>query len=115
MNSSNQRAARRPSLSLSTSPETAKNVLNAVMNGNEAVGELPRARRQAVMRQGSLSNSFTSSRQNAVDNRTLVGPAGSVQPQAKKGGFLNLRRRTMLDEHVRSLSHILCYRLHGTS
>ena len=99
MNSTNERAARWPSLSLSTSPETAKNIVNAVISGGP-IEDRPRARRP-VKRQGSLSNSFTTSK-NAVDNRTLVGPAGTApMPQGKKAGiFQSFRRRTMLDEHV---------------
>ena len=94
---------RRPSLSLIASLQAEKNP-NAV-GGNEDDGS--RRRRPASRRQQPLSNSFTSSKQNVIDNRSGDSAAG----HGKKGGLFQFRRRTMLDEHVSRcalITRILC-------
>lgn len=87
---------RRPSLSLTMSPQAANNIPNGVTGTDKE--DAPRFRRPASRRQGMRSNSFTSSSKHAADIRKVdVGAE-----RGKKGGMFQFRRRTMLDEHVSS-------------
>lgn len=87
------------SRSLIATPQDALNILTAASNDDER----PRFR-AAERKRGSMSNSFTSSRDNVIDNRNgdVDLAAAGAGRGAKKGGLFQFRRRTMLDEHVSS-------------
>jgi hypothetical protein len=102
MDGADRARTRRPSggvasRSLRDTPQDALNILKAAPNDDER----PRFRRAAERKRGSMSNSFTSSRDNVIDNRNggVDLAAAGAGRGAKKGGLFQFRRRTM---HVSS-------------